>query len=648
VNQPLHPFLAGLAAAGEWQPTTPPAPPRNGAHNPPPAASDPQAARYAAGALADEARRVAATPQGGRNHAANTAAFRMGQLIAHGWLSEQATADQIVASAVAAGLPHAEAERTVRSGLTAGKNTPRADVDLNQPVQAAYLLDTGPPATPAPGDPDAEPARPKQLVDGGTYIHDAATHVPALWGEDDDVLWAEGEPTILTGPTGVGKTTLGTMLVAGRLGLLTDVLGYPVAPGRRRTLVLAMDRPAQIQRAMARLLRHWPADLLNDRLSVWKGPPPMDLGRHPHLLYQLAQLADADTVVIDSLKDAAVKLSDEETGQGLSRAMNLCVTNGVEVLAYHHQTKRTASGQGKPNTLADVYGSAWITAGAGSVLLLWGNAGDLVVELSHLKQPASDVGPLSLGHDHVNGRSFLYEGMSDGGSLLSLLASGPQTAATVASWLYGRADDRATVAKARRRLDKLVDLGHAVRLDDGPTKGGWVDGRPGGGQGSRYVLASSQNIDARIDARFRDSRTKKDVSAGPIDARTNRTSMHASMHANTPENPGFPRSASMHAENRTNPPENQSFPRSASMHASMHVDARASMHATPPPYKGGGARVVRRSDPQDSPPDLSPGDVEVCGRCHQQADRLIPGTHGQRWCPRCAYPTENRRTDDEE
>ena len=66
----------------------------------------------------------------------------------------------------------------------------------------------------------------------------------------------------------------------------------------------------------------------------------------------------------------------------------------------------------KPNKLDDLYGSTWVTAGAGSVLFLFGQPGADQVELIHLKQPEAKIeGPgganLTLVHDHEAGRSKL-------------------------------------------------------------------------------------------------------------------------------------------------------------------------------------------------------------------------------------------------
>lgn len=312
---------------------------------------------------------------------------------------------------------------------------------------------------------------PLRMIGAGAFIYDAPERVPAVWGRDDDVLWSEGEPLMITGPTGVGKTTLGGQLIAGRMALLDEVLGYPVIAGER-TLYLAMDRPPQISRALARQLRRHPRDQLDKRMTVWRGPPPQDIGRHPEILARLARQADADTIVIDSLKDAALKLSDEETGQGVNRAMQLCCAYGIQVLVYHHQTKRGDGKGGKPNTIADVYGSMHLTAGCGSVILLWGAAGDPVIELSHLKPPAASVGPMKLLHDFTTGEMSVYHDFD----LLALLLTGPQSArAVAAAWFSESKPDKSQIEKARRRLDKMVADGLAVKVSD-QENGGFLYG----------------------------------------------------------------------------------------------------------------------------------------------------------------------------
>jgi hypothetical protein len=86
-----------------------------------------------------------------------------------------------------------------------------------------------------------------RLLPGGAIL-DEPERPPAVWGDGEDILWAEGESLIIMGPDGVGKTTLAGCLIRARLGLGADehgvcaVLGQPVAPGKRNVLILLMDR----------------------------------------------------------------------------------------------------------------------------------------------------------------------------------------------------------------------------------------------------------------------------------------------------------------------------------------------------------------------------------------------------------------------
>ena len=71
----------------------------------------------------------------------------------------------------------------------------------------------------------------------GAIILDAPERIPAIWGRDHDVLWSEGEPLILAGPPGVGKTTLAQQLALARCRVtFPNVLGYPVSDSAFRTL----------------------------------------------------------------------------------------------------------------------------------------------------------------------------------------------------------------------------------------------------------------------------------------------------------------------------------------------------------------------------------------------------------------------------
>ncbi len=293
------------------------------------------------------------------------------------------------------------------------------------------------------------------VIDGASFIASGArTNNAPVWGEGERVLQARGESLLIVGPAGVGKTTLVQQYTLARIGARSHVLGFPVEPETQRVMLIAADRPPQAARSMARMVRDEDTELLRERLIVWPGPLPFDLAQRPSGLAELAAEHGAGTVVIDSLKDAALDLGKDETGSRLNHALQLALAAGVEVVALHHQRKAQQGG-GKPTKLPDVYGSTWITAGVGSVLLLWGEPGDPVVEVTHLKQPLADIGPLRVVHDHGRGESTIFEPHD----LLRFIeaARGGVTVQEVAAFLYDSdPPTRNEVEKARRKLREMT------------------------------------------------------------------------------------------------------------------------------------------------------------------------------------------------
>jgi hypothetical protein len=80
---------------------------------------------YALAALREETHRVASAAAGTRNDTLNVAAFNLGQLVAAHLLPAAAVITSLADAATHAGLPEAEASRTIRSGMTAGARHPR-------------------------------------------------------------------------------------------------------------------------------------------------------------------------------------------------------------------------------------------------------------------------------------------------------------------------------------------------------------------------------------------------------------------------------------------------------------------------------------------------------------------------------------------
>lgn len=306
----------------------------------------------------------------------------------------------------------------------------------------------------------------RSFIGGGSFILDAPEQVPAVWGDGNEVLWSQGEPLLIAGPPGVGKSTLAQQLALARLGgpLEGDVLGFPVAPDPdRKVIYLAADRPNQAARSMRRMVKPSWRSTLDSGLDVWQGPLPFSLVAEPEQLAVWLAVR-AGTVIIDSLYNVVPALSDEQSGQAIAHALGHLVSAGVEVIALHHPRK-AQTGAPKPKTLPDVYGSAWITAAAGSVVLLWGDAGDSQVELLHLKQPASVVGPLQVEHDHATGRSSIVEGAGERASdedlqkrVRAFVAEhGPAKTSWVRKGVKARYETVAAALKALAATEEIVE-----------------------------------------------------------------------------------------------------------------------------------------------------------------------------------------------
>ena len=63
---------------------------------------------------------------------------------------------------------------------------------------------------------------------GGDFILDEPEIIPAIWGQGERVLWAEGEGIMITGHQGIGKTTVAQQLVLHMIELRAgDFLGFP-------------------------------------------------------------------------------------------------------------------------------------------------------------------------------------------------------------------------------------------------------------------------------------------------------------------------------------------------------------------------------------------------------------------------------------
>lgn len=311
---------------------------------------------------------------------------------------------------------------------------------------------------------DPEQLTDRRLVDGICFAMEAVGDAPGIWGDGDAVLAASGEPTLIVGPDGVGKTTLLQRFAMARVGVGHELLGLPVAEADERVLYVAADRPKQGARSLWRMVKSLEgADhaRLKERLLVWRGPLAFDVVNEPERLSAWARSLGASDVILDSLGMLVPSLTKDEVGSAVAQCFSHTVADGIELVVNMHPRKANAE-NAKPSKLEDVYGSRWITAACGSVVSLWGNAGDPVIDLRHLKQPAAEVGPFSIEIDHDTGTVTVAQG-SD---LLSMLRSVPLgLSAQEAAVHMSGASEPARVKQARRKLERLVARGHAFKRE---------------------------------------------------------------------------------------------------------------------------------------------------------------------------------------
>lgn len=257
----------------------------------------------------------------------------------------------------------------------------------------------------------ADPIRPdgEFRISPGSIIFEIDLNPTPLWGEGEEILWAQGEPLLIYGPTGVGKTTIAHRILLALIGIgEPSCLGYEISPlpADKAVLYIAADRPRQAMRSLRRMVDptlH--GHILRERLAIehyrqlWAGEDDKDM------LYRAARQVNAGAIFIDSSKDlAAGPLKDEGPAKGLMDGIQVTIANGIEVVMLHHPRKITQDRAERDLSIDDVYGSAWIAAGVGSVLLVNGDVGTGVVQVSQLKAPATFIQPLEASIDYHTGR----------------------------------------------------------------------------------------------------------------------------------------------------------------------------------------------------------------------------------------------------
>jgi replicative DNA helicase len=282
-----------------------------------------------------------------------------------------------------------------------------------------------------------------------------------IWGNGDDILWSNGEPLIIAGPTGAGKTSIAGQLIAGLLGIdnFGELFGFTITQQighGEKLLYLALDRPKQARRALARQLGSQAAKVqTDDRLHIGRGA--FDFKAFTETLIESFVTQGVKVIVIDSLKDILLNPTDDTAAGEWNRVQQSLTAAGIELLILHHNRKQTRTPQGTKLTrdINDIYGSSKIVWGVGSVVSIEpvNDDDNERIRVRHLKPVINVVKTFEARHDHHAGRTYRIGSKRDD-EIIAAIGDGARTSELNVKL---GCDDATSKKALQRDLRKLAD-----------------------------------------------------------------------------------------------------------------------------------------------------------------------------------------------
>jgi hypothetical protein len=216
-----------------------------------------------------------------------------------------------------------------------------------------------------------------------------ATEVNVKW-LISGVLHQQGY-LLLTGHTGVGKTQFCGDL-ANHLTLAQDFLGKAVDTSPKRVLFVSLEMGlVELKWLRGEQCKNFSEDqlkILEKNLKFLPVGYPIYYNREENrrALEELVQKGQFEVVIFDSLGSMTEQELSKETDAKLLMDWNdhLRAELGISTIIIHHHRK-AQTGNKRPSSIADIYGSHYFTARATTVMTLWDPKRSGIIEVSFQK-----------------------------------------------------------------------------------------------------------------------------------------------------------------------------------------------------------------------------------------------------------------------
>lgn len=221
---------------------------------------------------------------------------------------------------------------------------------------------------------------------------------------------------ILAGEPGIGKSQLSMQFLMAAARGQSSYLGFPIQTGRKG-LFISLEMPTVELKSLFRTMKNgMPTDeqvLLNENLSWIDRGESLNFRdeRVRKLIEETISINNIELMVVDSLSKMGIqKMQDEERIIEMMEWFDAVRKRyNCSLWIIHHNRK--SSGERKADTMDDVYGSRFITAGATSVVVMARSKGKDNIKLKFEKiRAAPERHPLLITRKTHN-LSFITNGM---------------------------------------------------------------------------------------------------------------------------------------------------------------------------------------------------------------------------------------------